>query len=611
MPFISSVGPLASSLLRVGWRVFSHEAILKHLANTACSFIIQNVETRSTEVRVERIQLLLFVAALLLIATVVTVAFRALPPYARTLPAYALMSVGRIFAAYILSLVFALSMGFAAATNRRARAILLPAIDILQSVPVVGFFPVAISVFIALFHGERLGIELASIFLIFTSQAWNMAFGVYESIITIPKDIIRLAQAYGVSGSLAALRIYLPATIPNLVYNSMVSWANSWFFLMSSEVFAIGVARYELPGLGYYLFQASQKGNVFATVLGLVVLFFVVLFMEVFIWRPLTQWSRRYTYQMIPFEEEERSTPVLSFLIDVTQTLRLDRVAAPLRAYAASLVTLGYHVTRALHEKLSLLRVLLKTAVRIALFALLVYLGALLARFAIWLFSQPWPVEAHTIPTSLALSIVRLFGVYCLAAATTVVLAYLIYFHPRFGEFVLAVSKVMASIPGTATIPLFLVILFRFETPYRLEIASAFVLFSTMIWYILFPVAGQVTNIPRELRESVESLVSSRSMILRRLVLPAAFPGFVTGSLAAWGAGWNALVVSEYIFFRGKVLSVRGIGALIDRAAYEKGDTVLLSLCLLAMIVTIILSNRLVWQPLYELASRKYSLEVD
>lgn len=569
------------------------------------------MELARKELRVEQIQFVLAAAALATALTAFALSPAFLPPFARQLPRYALYSVGRIAAAYVVSLAFALSMGFAAARNRVARNILLPTIDILQSVPVVGFFPVAISIFIAIFTGDRLGVELASIFLIFTSQAWNMAFGVYESIVTIPKDITRLTEALGVTGSLAALRVFLPATVPNLVYNSMVSWANSWFFLMSSEVFAIGVARYELPGLGYYLYRSSQEGDFLMAGLGLFALFLVVILMEVFVWRPLTQWSRRFTYQMVPLESEASSSFVLSGLVDLAAALRLGAAWGRARAVAVRLFEAAYRFFTASEPVVAAARRFVRLVVYAALLVLAGAAGTAIARFFAWLFSQPWPSESISIPFFLALSIVRLFAVYCLAAGVTVAVAYVVYFHPRLGDLVLAVSKVMASIPGTALIPLVLAAIHRPGVPVFQEAVTGIVLFSTMIWYLLFPVAGQVTNIPRELRESTATIAQSRALVLRKLVLPAAFPGFVTGSIAAWGGGWNALVVSEYIVFRGRTLAVSGIGALIDRAAYEKGDTVLLSLCLVAMVVTIIVSNRLVWQRLYQLASRKYTLEVE
>lgn len=566
---------------------------------------------KRSEIRLEKIHIALLILAVAAVIILFWWGYRILPEQTHSLPYYAFLSVSRITAAYFVSLIFAISMGFTAASRSWARKILLPTLDILQSVPVVGFFPVAIFFFISLFSGQRIGIELASIFLIFTSQAWNMAFGVYQSLITIPVDLLRLKDAYGLRGAIAFRKFYLPATVPSLVFNSMVSWANSWFFLMTSEIFAIGVTRYELPGLGYYLFKSSQEGNLILTILGLFTLIFIVLLLEIIIWRPLTYWARKFSYQMVPLAEEEQRSVVLSKIIDLSQKLHSNKLKEKIQSALSMIFDTFYSFFAFPRKKMEVTFKLIRFLVLLFSAYVVAFLLVKLVVFIHWLFYQPWPSEALQIPFAIIVSISRLLITYSICLIIVIGAAYLIYFNQKLGEAILAISKIMASIPGTAVQPLLLAMLLSTGLTRPIELTSIFVLFSTMIWYLLFPVAGQITNFPRELRESAESFSPSRFYILKNIIIPGSFPAFVTGSLAAWGGGWNALVVAEYIVFKEQVHSTFGIGALIDKAAYVSGDAVLLSLCLLALVATIIILNRLIWQPLYSIAAKKYTLEVE
>jgi NitT/TauT family transport system permease protein len=527
---------------------------------------------------------------------------------------YTAFSVFRIAASYLLSLISAISIGFLMANNKRAERIILPILDILQSVPVVGFFPAAIGIFVALFKGERIGIELASIFLIFTSQAWNMIFGVYESLKVIPKDIKRLVSAYNIRGSAALFKVYLPATIPSLILNSMASWANSWFFLMSSEVFAIGASQFKLPGIGYFIWISSEKGDVEGIVLGLLSIIITVVAMSIFIWEPLTSWSKKYSFQMLPYTEERQENFVLSKIKDIFNILypartRYERLVLR-ESFSSRLSSLHKFIAqRVLTDKtkrhlIVLLKILTTAAIAYAVYIIL--------KFLIGIFSKPLPEEAIDLPAYLGFSFLRLVFAYSISLFLTILFAMIIYFsRPRIAEFIMTAIRVISSIPGTILQPIALAWLLRqgFENP--IPFTSIFVLFSTMIWYMIFPVAARVITIPKELKEPVHLFSSSKFFILRKLILPASFPGFVTGSFAAFGAGWNALVVSEFSIFEGKTYSTKGVGFLIDYAAYIKGDTTLLAICLIFLVAVIILLNKLIWQRLYDYAEERFSIDID
>src|SRR5580698_381051 len=219
------------------------------------------------------------------------------------LPYYAFCSFYRMLAAYIISLIFSIIYGLAATRGRLWERVLIPAVDIAQSVPVVGFFPAAVFFFVALAHGSRLGVEMAAVFLIFTSQAWNMTLGVFEAIRTIPNDSIEALQAFGVRGWLRLRRLYLPAMVPKLVYNSILSWGAGWYFLIACEIITVGPANYRLPGLGSFLMEAADKGRVGELIGGLATLLAVIVFMDLCVWQPLSVWAEKFRYEFAATSE--------------------------------------------------------------------------------------------------------------------------------------------------------------------------------------------------------------------------------------------------------------------------------------------------------------------
>src|SRR2546425_9184078 len=230
----------------------------------------------------------------ILVAIVVAIVLPQAAWNAAQLPLLALFSTTRMVLAYLLSLVFAITYGATAATNKKAAVIMLPVLDILPSVPILGFFPAALVFFVATFQGHPAGLEIAVVFLIFTSMAWNMAFGVYESIATIPQDLEDAARSFGARDWLRFRRLVFPATVPKLVYNSMLPWSNGWFFLVASEIFTAFGATYTRPGLGAFIAARGNEGDYLGIVLGLAVLAGVVLALDAFLWRPLSVWSERF-----------------------------------------------------------------------------------------------------------------------------------------------------------------------------------------------------------------------------------------------------------------------------------------------------------------------------
>jgi len=519
------------------------------------------------------------------------------------LPAAAAWSLLRMAVAYAASLVFAWSAGYVAATNPRVGRFLLPLLDVAQSVPVLGFFPAAIALFIGLLGGGRFALELAAIFLIFTSQAWNLAFGVYEGLSTIPAETRAATESLGVRGVLLWRSLYLPACVPTLLYNSILSWSNGWYFLIACEIIVAGRTEYDLIGLGSMLSQALARGDMRVTLASLGTLIAIVVTMELVLWRPLRAWSQRYRYDTARGDEDEAND--LPRLPD----FGLPVLLRPLRA-------LG----RSIWSRLPLAetnRIASATGAGVArtwrVLRWPVFFGAAFASLGmVWslvrVLLPPWPAEAAELPLALLLSFLRINAAYALALLWIVPLALWVSDHPKALRPLTLIAQIGASIPATAFFPVLVALLVNRTG--GMEVISVLLALTGMQWYLLFNVLAGVQRVPQDLRESLRSLGLSRREIHRRLVLPACMPSLVTGSVVAWGGTWNALILSEYLIFRKRTYEVVGVGALLNRATFQTGDRTLFLLSVAVLVITVVTFNRVVWRRLYEHVHQRYRLEV-
>ena len=523
-------------------------------------------------------------------------------------PYYALRSFLRMLAAYVLSFAFSVIYGYAAGANRRAEKLLLPILDILQSVPILGFFPAAIYFFVALFRGSVAGVEVASIFLIFTSQAWNMTFGFYESMTTIPSYLGEAMDAYGVSGFLRFRRLFFPASIPKLVYNSIMSWAGGWYFLIAAEIIAIGPVRYSLPGLGSYLVQTAEKGELGATVVGLLTLVSMIVALDVVVWRPLSVWAENFKYEFSTGAVRE------SLFYDLwkhSPLLRLvRRLASRLGSRAVGLLNgwvLAMAGWRTRSRVVNRGVVLLRTAVGAGLIGLLAYVSARGGLAILSTLRHPLAPEARLIPAGMLFSLLRLVAAYLISLAWTLPCAIWISHSERVYELLTPVFEVAASVPATALFPIIVLLLARLTG--GMTLASILLVLTGMQWYLLFNLIGGVRSIPNDLREAAAAYGLKGPLYWRRVVIPALLPSLITGSITAWGGGWNALIVSEYVVYAGHTYQAFGIGSILDRATYATGDFQTIWLSLAAMVVVIVAMNRLLWRRLYEYVANRYRIE--
>ena len=514
------------------------------------------------------------------------------------LPLYATYSVQRMTAAYACALVFSLAAGYWAAASPAGRRLILPALDVLQTVPILGFFPAAVFGFIRLFRGTAAGVEAAAVFLVFTSQAWNMAFSVYESLTTIPDDLRTAVRVSGATGPVLWRRLLLPACVPRLVYNSMLSWAGGWFFLIASEIIAVGRHTWGLPGLGSYIGEAAARGRTGPVVAGVLALVSVVAALQVLVWSPLQAWAGRFRY-----DTGGAGAPAASPWIG--RVLRRAPVLRWTLLQAARLTAgvLGGLAARAFH-------VLSGRWVP----PLLVLAGVSGAGALAWgaaenlaLLTRPLPAAAREIPMALLFSFLRILVAYLVCLGWTVPVACWVSRSSRRAALVMPPVQVLASLPATAFFPLLVAAVVHLG--WSIDVAAVALVLTGMQWYVLFNLVAAAQAMPEQLRELATTTGARGLVYLRRFFLPMAAPSLVTGSLTAWGGGWNALVLSERVSAAGRTWAVPGIGALLDRATYVEGDLQMIELVVLSMVVAVMLLNRTVWRPLYAWASLRFRLD--
>jgi NitT/TauT family transport system permease protein len=516
------------------------------------------------------------------------------------LPLYTLYSIGRMFAAYVLSFAFTLFYGRWAAYNRRAERVLLPLLDVLQSVPILSFLPVVLIGLSAILP-QRVAAELSAIVLIFTSQAWNMTYALYQALTTIPKELREASAIFRLNPWLRFKFLELPFAAISLIWNSMMSWAGGWFFLMAAEIFTVGQREFHLPGLGAYLQMAALQGNFRALFWGLGTLLLVILLMDQLVWRPLLAWGDRFKLEMV-----ESDNPPTSWFYDLWSEARLTRwiwekILSPL-AERLDLWTVRHLSLRYAAQEA-------ESGIGFLEWLLLLVLIAV-AGWGGWKVLQ----EVFQVPLfmwgqiflGLLATLTRVVVALLAALLWTIPLGVAIGFQPRLAAWLQPVVQVLASIPATALFPL--LVAFLVSLPGGLNVASVLLMLMGSQWYLLFNVIAGAAAIPQDLKYTAALMRLQGWDRWQKLILPALFPYIITGSITASGGAWNASIVAEYIQLGGKTLQVTGIGALIASAT-ESGDYRLLFVATVSMILAVVLINRLFWRRLYRLAEENYRME--
>jgi NitT/TauT family transport system permease protein len=521
---------------------------------------------------------------------------------ARLLPYYAGLSTLRMAIAYVLSLTFSIAYARIAAGSHAAERLMLPLLDILQSIPILSFMPGVVLGLAALFPGRTLGLEIAAIILIFTSQAWNLAFSFHQSLLTIPRELSEAAAVYRLGFWRRFTRLELPFGAISLIANSMMSWAGGWFFLMASEQFTLGSSNLRLPGLGSYLAAAADAGDTRALVLGLATLILVIVILDQLIWRPLVAWSDRFK-----IEQSGGDAPQSRLLDALRGSAMLElvssRVTRPLaRTLDRTLGSAARTHPRARDKRRGVRSRLTRWVPTAALLALGVW-GAVATFGALAGLARS---EWRLIAVSAAATFLRTSIAFVLAAAWTIPAGVAIGMTPRWAKRAQPLVQITASVPATALFPVLLLALLAL--PGGLNIAAVALMLLGTQWYLLFNVIAGAMAIPSDLREVAATYRITGWRRWKTLILPAIFPYLVTGMITATGGAWNASIISEYVTFAGRKESTTGLGALIAQAA-ERSDFRLLLAATLVMAAIVIATNRLGWRRLYALAEARYRLD--
>ncbi|MDT8911929.1 ABC transporter permease subunit [Amycolatopsis sp. PS_44_ISF1] len=516
------------------------------------------------------------------------------------LPYYAGRSLLRMFIALAFSVVFTFVYATAAARLRRAEKVLIPVLDILQSVPVLGFLSVTITGFIALFPGSQLGLESASIFAIFTSQAWNMAFAFYHSLVSQPRELDEASRLLRLSRWQRFWRVDAPSGMIGLVWNGMMSFGGGWFFLTASEALSVDNHDYALPGIGAYVATATDEGDLGKVLLAIAVMIVMVVGVNVLFWRPLTAWAERFRVEDSETAEAPRSV--------VLTLLRRSRIPAFLGGLFGRLVFPLDRVMAGLGLAEHPLRTspVRRRAGDVAFtVVVLALIGYGLVRMAAFIAGTTGFGE---VGHALWLGLITFARVLALVAAAT--LAWVpagvwIGLNPRVARLAQPVVQVLASFPANFLFPLVTGVLLA--TGISLDWGGILLMALGAQWYILFNVIAGASAIPNDLREVASSLRLPRKLWWRRLVLPAVFPAYVTGGITAAGGAWNASIVAEVVSYHGTTLTATGLGAYIKDAT-GAGDAARILIGVAVMSLYVVGLNRLFWRRLYALAERRFSL---
>ena len=531
-------------------------------------------------------------------------AMPAVDPSPSQIPYYAGRTLLRMWIAFSFSLMFAIGTGYLAAKNKTARAFILPALDVLQSVPVLGFLSATVTGFMALFPGSLLGVECAAIFAIFTGQVWNMAFGFYHSMVTIPTDMQEAASTYGLTRWQRFRTVELPASAHSLIWNSMMSFGGGWFFVAQSEAISVMNKDIKLPGLGSYMAQSIERGDNNAALWAVVAMVVLILASDQLVWRPLLAWADKFKIELT-----ESATPATSWVYNLLRGAYLfswiyERVWQPVadRLFQAAGPTARIPVRLNPAGKKLLRRAV---GILVALWMGYEVLTALAAAVAALHGALTLPILGNIVWLGL-LTALRVAAMTVLATLIWTPIGVWIGFQPKVARFAQPLAQIGASFPVNMTFPI--VVGFFVATHITLNWGSILLIAMGTQWYILFNVIAGAMAIPNDLQEAARVYGLRRWDLWRTLILPAIFPFWVTGACTAAGGAWNASIVAELATWGDTTLKADGLGAFIASVT-KTGDTPLIIASITVMSIFVVLMNKFIWRRLYAYAERRFRLD--
>jgi len=515
------------------------------------------------------------------------------------LPGYALRTGLRMLIALGFSLLFTFTYATWAAKSPRAGTLLVPLLDILQSVPILGFISVTFVFFLSLAPGRILGAEFAAIFAIFTSQAWNMAFSFYQSLRTVPAELEEAGRLFGLNAWARFWRIEVPFGMPQLVWNMMMSMSGAWFFVVAAEAFTVGKTSIALPGIGSYIATAIAAKNMTAILWAILAMLFVILIYDQLLFRPLVAWADRFRIDAEGNDEAAESWALKMF----RRSRLMDAIGVPFDA----LMHWTYRLTPPARGQgangSSIIPSRVADAVWYAcLLALVLYVLWRVASFA------GIPLGAGELLNICLRGLATMTRVILLIALASVIwtpVGIYVGLRPHLSKIVQPVAQFLAAFPANLLFPVVVSLIVAWSLNPDIWLSPLMVLGTQ--WYILFNVIAGASALPRELRDAADSLQIKGWLWWRKVALPAVFPYYLTGAITASGGSWNAAIVAEIVEWGSKTLRAYGLGSYIADAT-TAGDFRKIVLGIAVMSFFVVVVNRLFWRPLYWYAERKYRL---
>ena len=514
------------------------------------------------------------------------------------LPGYALLSTLRMFAAIFASLIFAVVVGTLAAKSRKAELVIIPAIDILQSVPVLGFLTFTVVFFLRLFPGSQLGAECAAIFAIFTAQAWNMTFSFYQSLRTVPSDLIEVSRHFRLSPWLRFWRLDVPFAAPGLIWNTMMSMSGGWFFVVASEAITVGDTAVRLPGIGSWLALAIEERNIRAVGLAVAAMAVVILAYDQLLFRPIVAWADKFKSEQVAAQQRPRS-----WMFDLVRRAKLfKRLFALIGAVTARIPVPALPAPKAQWVRLwggpTGDRIWLAIVLALTAFALWYVVDYVRANLGIGDIAEAFGLGLITL--------LRVVVLIALASLIWVPIGVWIGLRPAVAERVQPIAQFLAAFPANVLFPVVVLGIVSWRLNPNIWLSPLMILGTQ--WYILFNVVAGASAFPTDLREAASLSRLGSWQWWRTALLPGIFPYFITGALTASGGCWNASIVAEVASWGDTKLEAAGLGSYIANAT-DVGDYPRVVLGIAVMAIFVVSINRLLWRPLYQLAERRFRLD--
>ncbi|MEI9926361.1 MAG: ABC transporter permease subunit [Bradyrhizobium sp.] len=516
------------------------------------------------------------------------------------LPAYALRTTMRMLLAIVCSIIFTFVYAALAAKSRRAEMVLIPLLDILQSVPILGFLTFTVVFFMNLFPGSVFGAELACVFAIFTSQAWNMTFSMYQSMRNVPKDLEEASQSFHLSGWQHFWRLDVPFAMPGLIWNTMMSMSGGWFFVVASEAITVGNTTVTLPGIGSYVALGIQKQNLPAIGYAILAMLLVIIAYDQLLFRPVVAWADKFR-----FEQTASGSAPTSWMLDLFRRTRALRALSYPFAAMKKVISNWHLAIPAILKRPkkngppsrvidALWLVLIVVSTSYAAWRIYQYLSATLG-----------PSDFLSAIGYGLITLLRVIVLIFFATLIWVPVGVWIGLRPKLAERIQPLAQFLAAFPANLAFPVFVVIIVRYGLNANIWLSPLMILGTQ--WYILFNVIAGASAFPTDLREAAGSFHLRGWRWWVKVILPGIFPYYITGAITASGGSWNASIVAEVASWGDAHLTATGIGAYIATAT-EAGDfpRVVLGIAIMCILVT--LFNRLLWRPLYAFGERRLRL---